>query len=337
MNTTAQLEVEKYIPKWKASSFMDAHHEGNKYFSQPELLALAYLKGERDHVVKQGFSKLSSFDGRHRSGKSVTAALFAHLWDPTFWDNFEQRIVRDHKDFIDVMEDVNKKKIHGSVTMVDEAGVSMSSADWYERWLKTITKMVQMFGYLHPIVFFVAPVKDFVDSRLRKMFHNYYKVDRYNMKESVITPYNLKYNTVYNKHFYKKPIIRLGNQQITLKRLIIGKPPPRLLDRYIELENHRKDQMFTKFIDEVKKEETRDQKKEVDIEKVVDHVMQNIKLFEARGSKPTEPKLDVNLIEFSLKVPHRQAKFVKLTAERRIEAQLKEKAETTEGKGKNVE
>lgn len=273
----------------------------------------------------------------HNSGKSLGASTFAYLWDPTFWPRFENRIVQDHKDFINEIEIIAKEGIKGGVIIVDEAGIAMSATDWYERWMKTITQMVQMFGYLCPVVLFVAPVKDFVDSRLRKMFHAYYKVERYTNEETTITPYHVKYNTVLNKWFYRKPIVNLAGQRITLRRIKLTCPPPFILDRYKNLEVQRKNDLFDRFLGEMKRSEIKEQKETVDIEKVIDYICKNYKLYENRRSKPTEILLDPNKIEFGFKITNRQALYIKNEAERKLADKLreiKEQIDRTGGKKK---
>ena len=312
---------------WKANSFTyDKVHTNTAFegFKQQELIALAFLKHQRDYVIKKKFSMMASFDGRHRSGKSITACLFAYLWDDTFWKYFEHRIVQDHKEFNDAIENIAKGKgIKGAVIMVDEAGVSMSSSDWYERWMKNLTKIFQMFGYLHPIVLFVAPVKDFVDSRLRKMFHNYYKIDRYDNKMCWVTPYDVKYNTVRSKWYYKKPLVRIGGQEIQIRRLGITKPPDFLLERYAELEVGRKTKLLEKLMSskENEKQQTHD---DTPIEEFITHVIENFHLFESTRSKASAPIADANTITYTLNVPQRKALVIKSIVERRIKEKYRE-------------
>jgi hypothetical protein len=325
--------LEPKFPKWEADNFMGVEPEFDTpsfRLRQAELLGIAYFKHQRDYVIKKRFSFLGSFDGRHRSGKSITAACFGYLWDDTFVKYFENRIVQDHHEFIDAIDKIASSGVKGAVIMVDEAGVAMSSADWYERWLKTIVKMVQMFGYLYPVVLFVAPVKDFVDSRLRRMFHAYYKMERYTLENTTITPYDLKYNTVRQKFFYKKPVIRLGTQEIVLRRIIMGRPPDEILERYGTLEQARKKVMFNNFIEEMKREDIKEVKETVNLDNVIDHVANKYQLYESKRSKPDNIMLDENKIEFGFKIPNRMAKYVKGKAEDKIrdsQRELKEKLE----------
>lgn len=300
-----------------------------QYFKQSELLALAYLKHTRDHVVKRGFSYMAAFDGRHRSGKSVSACTLAYMWDPTFWTYFESRVVQDYTQFANAIEQIEKLHIKGAVIVCDEAGISMSSSDWYEKYLKAIAKMVQMFGYLCPIVLFIAPSKDFVDSRLRKMFHAYYKLNRYNNDYTTITPYELAHSTVKNKYFYKKPRVHLDGQEIVLRRMTLSRPPQFIIDRYKDLEMSRKAKMFGEFLNDIKKAEVKEQKEQVDIDKVITYVTEHIDVYKSKRSKQNQIILDEVKLEFGFKLTNRQAKYVKGEAENRLNQHLKMIAETT--------
>lgn len=287
-------------------------------------IGLAYIKHTNNLVNKTGFSELENFDGRHRSGKSVTACLMAYLQDETFWDDFENRVIADHNQFIDLMEKIEKHNIKGACIIIDEAGVSMSSSDWYEVWLKTITKMVQMFGYLRPRIKFVAPVKDFVDSRLRKMFHRYNKVQRNNNRESIILPYNVKYSTLRKKEFYRKPKVRIHGQDKTIRRIHLGLPPSWFLERYVQLEQNRKPEMFKEFIEDIKRGEVKQTKEKADIKELIGLVVKNYKIYESERSKPDNITLNPNTIRYNLKTKAAEADYIKTQAEKQIRQKHKE-------------
>jgi hypothetical protein len=294
-------------------------NEQEQKITQPQRIFISYLMHLYAQVHNLGFSFLASFDGRHRSGKSITAITWASLLDASFFKNMERRLPTEPKEFIDIYEnDIAKRNRRGAVVVVDEAGVSFASSDWYERWLKTVAKMVQMFGYLRPVVFFVAPVKDFVDARLRKMFHAYYKVRRYNNKETTITPYHLKYSTLHKKTLYKKPVIHFADQKLVIRSLIMGKPPSWLLERYAELEINRKNEMLKKFADELKKEEIKEKRKEISLEELIKQVVKDWQFFASKRSKPEHIILDPTSIQVAFKTTHRLAQYIKRRAEEEL-------------------
>lgn len=325
--------------KWKTSGYVTYPEEASAIklpISQEELIGLAFVRHKRNEVVRAGLSFLGSFDGRHRSGKSLAAATFAYLWDPTFYPNFNARIVRDHREFFDAWENVAKCGIDGAVVQVDEAGVSMASSDWYETWLKHITKMVQMFGYLHPVVLFVAPIKDFVDSRLRKMFQGYFKVRRYNSEYSCIYPYDVEFNTIRNKWFYRKPKIRIMDQERYITRIILSRPPDFLIDSYVKFELSNKPRMIQELQDDLKKADANKQKHEVDINKTIEFVCANYKLFESEKSKPDNVILSAVHVSFYFKVPIRTAQYIVDMAKKKIRAEYKLKMEGVKNGGSNT-
>lgn len=293
---------------------------------EAHVIALAYWRHQRAQVMDTGLSMLGSWAGRHRSGKSVWASTAGYLMDPTFWPNYEERVIRDHRQFLDVWEGIDRKKIYGAVVQVDEAGVSMGSDDWYETWLKEISKMMQMFGYLRPVVFFCAPLKNLVASKIRNMFQNYYEVQRFSRKYSVLSPYDMGYNAFKNKPMYKHPRLTILDRKIYVSRITLH-PPEFILERYQALEGERKPEMLKSFKEEVLRSEAQGQKREVDLDKAIDYVTKNIKLFEGERSKPDNPIVNAIHVSFFFKVPSRTAQYIADMAKRRIKEGYKVKME----------
>jgi hypothetical protein len=302
---------------WKHAHF-SADEQVNNLYNIPyeQYIAMAYMGGMRKQVTHTKLSLMAAFDGRHRSGKSLGAALFGCLWDETFRDNLENRIVQEPKEFMNILDRVEKDNIHGAVILVDEAGVSMSSSDWYERWLKTLGKTMQMFGYLHPVVLFAAPIKDFVDARLRKMFHGYYSVKRTQNDYSTIIPYDVHYSTTRQKYYYPKPKVRIFGQTVVVNKIRLGIPPDWLLDRYQQYEKTVKVPMLKKFRDEIAEDDTRVKKIELTDNQILNDVISNMEVYETRRSTPETPIFDAFRIERSFGVKPRRAKFLKDDAEK---------------------
>lgn len=282
-----------------------------------EVLGISFFRHLRQYVVGKHFTYLASIDGRHRSGKSLTACMIAYLIDPTFWDNMESRIVHSPAEFMAAVERIKRDNIKGAVIIVDEAGVSMSSSDWYEKMLKTVTKVVQFFGYLYVIVFFVAPTKDFVDSRLRKMFHAYYKVDRPSNFYNTVKIYSLKYNSMLNKWFYKHPIVEVGGERITVQQFRFPCPPSWMIERYENMAVLHKDSMLREMTQSINTVEQKEFSKD-DVPKAIDFVVENYTIFEAERGGKDIVHLDQLRIEFHFHVPARIARYIKQEGERRL-------------------
>jgi len=311
--------------EWKAN-YLNPSEVGPSYgdFSSQEILGISYVSALRTQITTIGLTFLAAFDGRHRSGKSIAATTLAYLWDPTFWPNYENRMVQEPKQFMDCLERIEQEKIHGAVIQVDEAGVSMASSEWYERWMKTLTKTIQMFGYLHPVVFFVAPNKDFMDSRIRKMFHAYYSVSRSTNDFSVLTPYNVFFSTIKSKWYYKKPVVKLAGQNIKLERIRLGKPPAFILDRYSEYEKGIKARMLGGFIADMRKDEFEDVKKKKDLKAIILKVVENPEVFKTRTCKHDNWVFDKTIIQYQFDCSTNESMYVKSQAERVINSKNKE-------------
>jgi len=324
--------MQKNSIDWEFNQFLTVNEDLTDIpFTEEELIGVAYLKSVRDEVVKRKFSYLASFDGRHRSGKSIGAASLADIWDPKFFDEMQYRIVQHHTEFADVLERIEKSGQKGAVIMVDEAGASMGSSDWYEGWMKNLSKSVMVLGYLLPIILFVAPVKDFVDARLRKMFHAYYKVDRPtdhgNRTFSYLTPYRMKYNSIYKKPYHQKPIIRIMGEKKTVKRLKLF-ASSQVVERYAELELHRKPKMLEEFYKGIRHQEVKKQREMPNIEEIANFVVKNYKSFEAETSKPEKIVIDGDLVKANYtNLTFRLANTVKKKAQKILSEKQREFAE----------
>lgn len=285
-------------------------------YTQSEVLALAWMQGVRREVVSNNFTWLTSISGRHRSGKSLLGATLGCLWDSTFLPNFERRIIYTPKDFMQELKTIRKSKVKGAVMLIDESGSTVSSMDWYEKWQKAIAKATMVLGYLNPIILFNAPVRDFVNSPLRKMFHAHIEVSRYNRDYSVLRIYDIKYNTTFKKTFWKKPVIKIAGQKITLDRIRFGYPPQFIIDRYEALEKLEKDKLLEQFQKEVDSGEAETAKKTLDLEEVIKHVAANHELYQTKRSVPGNIILDARSIRFKFNMAADLSQHVKNQAER---------------------
>ena len=300
-------------------------------YTQQDVLGIAYLKHLRDQVVVNDFSLIASFDGRHRSGKSVTVATISCLIDPTFWDNFNSRIVTTPDQFLRVIKSFGDNDIHGGVIQIDEAGITLSGADFYERWMKNVVDAVQMFGYLNPIVFFVAPIKDFINAPLRKMFHIYFNVRRYSDGCAYVIPYHLNYSGTYSKTFYRKPVVRFAGRKFHLRKLKMPKPPDFIVKRYKELEKLNKSRILEGLVKNMGYLQTRDTSRKLSEDEILECILNTPELYEAKSSKPEDLKLSGDWVHHRHKhVPVRTCSLLAQDAERIIKEKrvdLKAKAE----------
>ncbi len=316
-------------PLWNSDAFAFdlsiTQHRVYNYVKQSDLIAISFFRHLRSIVIEKKFALLVSFDGRSRAGKSITACTLGCLLDSTFEKNFERRIVREIKEFYGALEEIERQKIEGGVVMVDEAGITMSSADFYERWNRAIFKTMQVFGYLHPIILFISPVKEFVDSRLRKLTNYHFAIKRYNNKETTIFPYEVLYSSLKQKYFYKKPVIRVLGNEIIVNRIQLSRPPEWIIKKYGEIEVAFKSKVIKTFGADVLKEEITQKAESISQDEIIKYVVENYNRFLAKKSKPDNIKLDPNKIRFVFRrsLTFRDAQYISEEAVAQISEKIK--------------
>lgn len=307
------------LPIWKAKAF--AWHQEKmdltKYgYTQDELLGLAYLKGIRREVVDKHFTWLCSISGRHRAGKSLAACAAGALWDSTFMDNFEERVIYEPKDLLVLLKKLRQERTIGAVILIDEAGQSVSAMDWFERWQKAISKATMILGYIYPIILFNAPIRDFINSPLRKMFHAHWEVTRFSNDFCSIRPYEVKHSTTYKKPFWSKPRIDISGQQITLGQIRMSIAPDIIKDRYQKLEGFEKDKLLDTFEEDISTADVLEAKQKLDPNAVVRSVVEKYQIYQSKTSKPEKVILDPRIIRFRFNIPADMAQFIRTEAER---------------------
>lgn len=195
-------------------------------------LFLSFVKSLYDRVNEKRFMYLGLVTGPHRAGKSFFSILMALLLDDTFKDNMEKRIVYDAKGFMDACKEIEEKKIKGAAIVWDEAGVGLSSRDWYELSNKSINYAIQVLGYLHPFVFFVTQDASFLDAQPRKLLTNFFEIERKNNDYSSAKVFNIQIDRRTGKLYYIYPRMLLDGKVYAIKRLYYPKLPPEIVKRY---------------------------------------------------------------------------------------------------------
>lgn len=247
-------------------------------------LAENFLREIYVNVHKKNLSHLGIVTGQHRVGKSVSAVLFADILDPTFSPNFEDRVVYHPDTFMDAFEKIKEDKIKGAAVVWDETQIKHGSRDWYSSLNKSINSVIQAFGYLNPIVYFVTQDPSFIDSQPRKLFHNFFEVLRTSNTCSYLLPFDIKYNRRVGKPYYVYPRMRLdyfGSMGYRVKMNIIKvlKPDNSLIKRYDIHSQNFKDKFLsdTKVITQELREaekERRDVKSTPEVD-IVDDLVNN--------------------------------------------------------------
>ena len=297
------------------------------------MLVLAYLKSKLRVVKRYKKMWLAAADGDPRSGKTLWLEFLGHCFDPTFLPNFRKRMVQSENDFMDAMDSIGAHKWEGAAVVIDEAGVTASSARWYDKWNTMLAETVQTAGYLHPIILFASPRQDFIDSRLRKMFNAYFYIRRYSNDESIISPYELTYSSTRKKQYTKNPKIRLAGSTVKLTKIHFGCPPDFFLKLNQDYDQSIKEPLRQRIKNVLMASRFKEQEHEFDIDKQVDTVVKSYQLFESKRSNPAQVCLDQIKIEYGLKMTPKQAKYVKGKAEDKIKAAVKAAVEGKHDEG----
>lgn len=285
------------------------------------LLALGFFKGLHRQVVQTDKSLIAGTEGRHRASKSVTVTTEGFLMDDTFWDEYKHRVVVEPKEFMDCIDRIMGKNIHGAFIQVDEAGVGMAASEFYEIWARTLAKTVQMCGWLNPMIFFIAPIKELVNPTLRKLMQMNFSIKRYNKEYNQITPYELEYSGMRSKWYYKKPIINIAGERRQITRIKMYKPPQFIIDKYDELAGLRKPLLFKQLYEDIKRGEIKEVKETRDINKLIEDVIAHKEEYLSQRSKPGYPILNQISIRYKYGLAAQESIYVKEEAQKKIRAQ----------------
>ena len=120
-------------------------------------------------------------------------------------------------------KDVKNGKLNkGSMIIFDEAGVSISSRNWFQDVQKDIMFILQSFRHYNIGVIFTTPDRSFVDSQARKLFHDYLEVLKIDFEDNhvIIKPFQLQKNAYKGEVYTKYP----WYHGIKMTRMLVPKP-----------------------------------------------------------------------------------------------------------------
>ncbi len=207
--------------------------------------------GKSQRINRHNKNWLGLIAGETGGGKSYTGGRICELIDPTFTETIE----RDGIDCRVAMGETSKllqildpKKLkRGNMVLFDEAGVAISSRDWFKEMNKMIMFILQTFRHMNIGVLFTVPDISFVDKQARALFHSYLeclKIDTAN-NTVMVKPFELQNNPYESKVYKKYP--RIGGKKIT--RFHIGKPSKIFIKQYeplkVELSKKLRSRAFT--------------------------------------------------------------------------------------------
>ncbi len=224
-----------------------------------------WITRKRNRITRRNKNWLVLICGDTGSSKSWSGAKICQDIDPTFVDDIKEHgiqkrvAVGNSQHFIDILKDAKRGGglRRGNMIMFDEAGVSISSRNWFEDIQKDLMFVLQSFRHLNLGVIFTTPDLSFVDSQARKLFHTYLDALDINFKtnRAILKPFELQRNSYEGKTYKKYPII--GGRKI--QRFFIAKPHKDFIKYY----EPAKDVLTERLLNEAdENQKLKDRKKE---------------------------------------------------------------------------
>jgi hypothetical protein len=201
-------------------------------------------------MIKRNKNWLAIICGETGSGKSYSGLSMVDEISPRGCDA-RRCVVFDPVQFLNKVthtKDLRK----GDIIIFDEAGVGMSSREWYSVQNKLLGSVLQTFRNLNVGVIFTTPNLSFVDVQARKLFHNYFEtayVD-YKTQLAYMKAYDIQHNSRYDKTYYKHPRIKDGDGRVvSVGYLAIPKPRKELVADYEQMKQEYTETLNSKALD----------------------------------------------------------------------------------------
>lgn len=185
-----------------------------------------YVSRIRYRLNSQNKNWLAIICGETGSGKSYAALSLGQKIGRVF-------IVFTALEFMTL---INSGKLQrGDVVIFDEAGVGMSSREWYTVQNKLLGSVLQTFRNMNIGVIFTTPNLSFIDIQARKLFHNYLETSYIDFKKELVhlKAYYIQVNSRYDKVYFKHP--RFTDEKgvsVCMSHLALNKPTDNLISYY---------------------------------------------------------------------------------------------------------
>ena len=186
----------------------------------------------KDRLLNKNQNWLGSIIGGTGSGKTYAALSIARYLVGDSYD-VSKYVVFNAKQFMTVLTSDYIKA--GDMIIWDEAGVGMSSKDWYSLQNKLINYVFQTFRHRNIAVLFTMPAMKFLDNSARLLMHANLETVHIHRKEELnqIKVFDVEYNNKVDKVYYKFPcFIDEDGNSATLKYLYVKKPKAKDVNVY---------------------------------------------------------------------------------------------------------
>ncbi len=126
---------------------------GDKKWKMHELLVNNLKLIKKHNANDWDFKMLISGDGMTRTGKSTIASQIAQYLDPTFAENYKDRMIFDGEKLIDIAYTIGKNK----ALVYDEAKAGLDSKKQMEQYTKKLLDFFSQCGSLNHMLIVVLP------------------------------------------------------------------------------------------------------------------------------------------------------------------------------------
>ena len=270
-----------------------------------------FIKKIRARFLYQNKNWLAIICGETGSGKSYSALTIAELVGN------KTHIVFTPVEFLQLLNSNRLSK--GDIIVFDEAGVGMSSREWYSVQNKLLGIVLQTFRNMNVGVIFTTPNLSFIDVQARKLFHNYFDtafID-YEEEEAFLKVYDIQVNSRLDKIYYKKPKFEDENGRvITMSHLVLNKPEASLVEYYEGLKSSYTKQLNENALKEILEPKEKKPKQEVDLDKVKAEVLKKSDKY--LKEYKTRKFIDADLLKNDFGLTISQAKVLKRAVESEV-------------------
>jgi len=163
-------------------------------------------------------------------------------------------IVFDHHSFINL---IHKEKLPpGSFILFDEAGVGMSSKEWYSIQNKIMRYVLETFRRYNYNVIFTVPTISFIDKQIRTLFHTYMETSSDGIDYRNNINYVRTYQYIYD-NFKEKiitPFYRFrdkDNRSVVMKKVALKMPSRSLIEKYEKMKKDYTEKLYGDLMKEM--------------------------------------------------------------------------------------
>lgn len=209
----------------------------------------AYINQIKDRLNKNNQNWLCAICGGTGSGKTYAAIQLAFEID----DNFScDNIVFNVTDFMKLLNSGKLKQ--GNIIIFEEAGVGMSSKEWFSIQNKLFANVLQTFRHMNIGVIFTLPAIYFLEKSARILLHDYLQTDRIDRRHnlSYLRSYYFDYNLISGKLYTPKKRINIkGKGNVVIDHLAVKKPDENILKIYEKMKTKYTEDLNKSILDEL--------------------------------------------------------------------------------------